>query len=82
VKAMIYHGTTDTNGVFTTAPINFLRSRTSGVPPIDWYWAEASQGDPSDGVARTLVDDQNAAGYWWGHNYSDAQYMMEPPWQL
>jgi hypothetical protein len=32
---------------------------------------------PTHGVARTLVDDQNSAGYWWGHNVDGSQYPLE-----
>jgi hypothetical protein len=33
-------------------------------------------------VARTLVNDQNAAGYWSGHNASAAQYPYETAWAI
>src|ERR1035438_9237132 len=49
-------------------------------PPIDWYAAQTSTyggTDPTNGVARTLVLSQNAAGYWFGHNYTSEQYYME-----
>jgi hypothetical protein len=61
VKAMIYHN----------PPITILRSQTTGVPPIDWY------GDLTDGLARKLVDDQTADGYWTGHTYYNLQYPMD-----
>jgi len=59
-KSMLLH---DPGGVLT--PITLLQSATAGVPPIDWYAAEASLGAPTDGVARWLVGQQNAAGYWY-----------------
>jgi hypothetical protein len=59
-KSMLLH---DPGGVLT--PITLLRSTTAGVNPIDWYAAEASKGDPTDGVARWLVTQQNSAGYWY-----------------
>jgi PKD repeat protein len=65
------------DGTSTPAPIQMLTSQTAGVLPIDWYSAEAASGDPCDGVARTLVSDQNVLGYWYGHNYSGDQYPME-----
>ncbi len=43
----------------------------------DWYNAEKSKGDPTDGIARKLVNDQSAGGYWWGHNYTGEQYYFE-----
>jgi hypothetical protein len=58
-KSMLLH---DPGGVLT--PIKFLQSSTPGVTPLDWYGAEVSNGDPTDGVARWLVSQQNAAGYW------------------
>jgi len=59
-KSMLLH---DPGGVLT--PIKFLQSSTPGMNPIDWYAAEVSKGDPTDGVARWLVGQQNAAGYWY-----------------
>ncbi|HRD94879.1 MAG TPA: PKD domain-containing protein [Rubrivivax sp.] len=47
--------------------LRFLTNRPPGVAganPIDWYAAQSSQGDACDGVARTLVNDQNANGSW------------------
>ena len=49
-------------------------------PQIDWYAAQSSTYggiDPTDGVARTLVQDQNPDGSWFGHNASSAQYYFE-----
>jgi hypothetical protein len=59
-KAMLLH---DPGGVLS--PITLLKSSTAGVNPIDWYAAEVSKGDPTDGVARWLVSQQNATGYWY-----------------
>jgi len=56
-EAMLLH---DPQGVLQ--PIQFLRSATPGVPPLDWYAAEVSSGAPTDGVARFLVSQQNSAG--------------------
>jgi hypothetical protein len=64
-KAMLLHAP---GGVLT--PITFLQSSTPGVPSIDWYAAETSKGDPTDGVARWLVSQQNAAGYWYNTSRS------------
>lgn len=59
-KSMLLHSP---GGVLT--PITLLQSSTPGVTPLDWYSAEVSKGDPTDGVARWLVSQQNAAGYWY-----------------
>jgi len=37
---------------------------------------------PTHGVARTLVDSQNTAGYWYGHNYDGNQYPFETAWAI
>jgi hypothetical protein len=67
-------------------PIKWLRSQTAGVPPLDWYGAQVSKGDPTDGVARTLVGDQSFGatywGYWYGHNASGDQYPFETAWAI
>jgi len=78
-KSMLLH---DSNGDGVAEPLNLLQSQTPGVTPLDWYEAEVSQGDPCDGVARTLVNDQNPAGYWYNHNYSSAQYTFETGWAI
>jgi len=74
VKSLLLH---DGNGDGIAEPIQLLHSTTPGVPDIDWYAAEESKGDPTDGVARTLVDDQDAGGFWWGHNFTGEQYPFE-----
>jgi len=83
VKSMLLHRKdTDGDGDLDPAPITMLRSSTVGVEPLDWYGAEASQGAPTDGVARTLVNDQNPAGFWYGHNYTGDQYPFETGWAI
>ncbi len=45
-------------------------------PPIDWYGAQTSAiggTDPTDGVARTIVGNQNSDGSWFGQNYDNSQ---------
>jgi hypothetical protein len=37
---------------------------------------------PTHGIARTLVDDQNPAGYWTGHNYDGSQFPFETGWAI
>ncbi len=73
-KAMLLH---DPVGNGVPLPITCLRSFRTGTTaaPTDWYGAQRGQTDAcsgqpaaSDGVARTLVNDQNPAGYWSGHN--------------
>lgn len=78
-KSMLLH---DSNGDGVAEPITLLQSSTAGVTPLDWYAAQASAGDPTDGVARTLIDDQNAAGYWYAHNFSGQQYPFETSWAI
>ncbi|WP_207173288.1 putative Ig domain-containing protein [Halochromatium glycolicum] len=78
-KAMLLH---DSDGDGEAEPITLLQSQTQGVDPIDWYSAEQDKGDSIDGVARTLVDDQEAGGYWYSHNrrehnYEGNQYSLE-----
>jgi hypothetical protein len=68
VKSMLLH---DSNGDGIAEPITMLQSSTPGVLPIDWY------GDATNGVARKLINDQVADGYWYGHNYTGDQYPME-----
>jgi hypothetical protein len=67
-------------------PIQKMRSCTAGVPDIDWYAAETANGDPTDGVARTIIGDQSAygagGGYWRAHNYSSEQYPFETAWAI
>jgi len=88
VKALLLHPcptpATCSRDAADTTPfgIKLLHSTTPGVPDIDWYNAEASAGAPTDGVARTLVNDQNASGYWWGHNADGNQYPFETAWAI
>jgi hypothetical protein len=68
-------------------PIKWLRSQTAGVVPLDWYGAEVSQGAPTDGVARTLINGQTlnsstTSGYWSGHDYTGEQYYFETAWAI
>ena len=48
---------------------------------LDWYAAEASVGAPTDGVARTLINDQ-VGGHWNGHYYSGEQTYFETSWAI
>jgi len=65
-KAMLLHA--NDSGPM---PIVWLQSQTPGVNAIDWY------GDPVNGVARRLVNDQSPDGYWYGHNYYSLQFPLE-----
>ena len=79
-KSMLLH---DSNHDGVAEPITMLHSNTAGVSDIDWYWAEISKGDPTDGVARTIVNDQNGTGYWFGNYYgSSAQGYFETAWAI
>lgn len=87
-KAMLLH---DPLGNGVPQPITCLRSFRTGttMAPTDWYGAQRNQIDAcsglpaaSDGVARTLVNDQNPAGYWSGHNYDSNQFAFETAWAI
>lgn len=60
-KSMLLHSP---GGVLT--PITFLQDQPSGANSIDWYNAQAANGDPCDGVAQTQVARQWSDGHWWG----------------
>lgn len=75
VKSMLFH---DNNGDGIAEPLQYLVSTSgSGLPPIDWYTAEVSKGDTSDGVARTIINDQSSEGYWYGQNYEWEQNHLQ-----
>jgi hypothetical protein len=84
VKSMLLHAPGGVPAPISASatPPRYLQSSTPGVVPLDWYGAEIAKGDPSDGVARTLVNGQSAAGYWWGHNLSTEQYYYETAWAI
>ena len=69
-KSMLLHDP-DGNGV--SDPIVMLGG------DLDWYAAEGVtvDGVVTDGVARTLVDDQDPAGYWWAHAFNGQKYPLE-----
>jgi hypothetical protein len=58
------------------APIDLLGG------DFDWYAAEVTAGDFTDGVARTLVSDQHSGGFWQIHNYSSSQFPFETGWAI
>lgn len=77
-KSMLLH---NINGALQ--PITLLQSKTAGVNPIDWYAAQVSGGDPTDGVARTLVNRQDPAnGFWYGHSYVSQHFPFETAWSI
>jgi len=90
-KSMLLH---NPGGVLT--PIQYLRTQTPNaftgnisIPAntIDWYAALSKTGpyggsDPCDGVAQTLLNRQYPAGFWYGSNYSSAQFPFETAWAL
>lgn len=79
-KAMLLH---DSNGDGVAEPITMLQSSTANVPPIDWYGAEIANGSPADGVARTIVSQQDPAGYWYARNtITSSQYSFETAWAI
>ncbi|MDD2732475.1 MAG: PKD domain-containing protein [Desulfuromonadaceae bacterium] len=87
-KAMLLH---DPDGNGQPNPITCLHSSNAGTtkPDIDWYAAEVGKVDScsgglptSNGVARTLINTQAAAGNWSGHNYTSEQYTYETAWAI
>ncbi|MCV2371321.1 PKD domain-containing protein [Roseateles oligotrophus] len=87
-KAMLLH---DPDGDGVPNPITCLRSfkHDTDKRPSDWYGAELGKIDgcngllaTSNGVARTLILDQDAAGYWSGHNFDGQQYPFETAWAI
>lgn len=88
-KSMLLH---DPTGTGTPVPIKCLTSSRAGTskPPIDWYGAELGKVDAcsgglpsSNGVARTLVNEQSPTdGYWYGHNNSGDQFPFETAWAI
>jgi hypothetical protein len=77
-KAMLLHSP---GGVLT--PITFLEDQPSGTNPIDWYNAQAANGDACDGVAQTLVSRQNSDGSWFGEDYDcGPQCYFESAWSV
>jgi hypothetical protein len=81
-KAMELHSP---GGVLT--PITLLSDEPAGAgentAPIDWYNAQAANGDPCDGVAQTLVSRQNADGSWFGEDYDcGPQCYFETAWSI
>ena len=79
-KSMLLH---DSNGDGIAEPITLLRSLnppTAGNGPIDWYSADPAAPDANNpiGVARKLINDQNAGGYWTQHStWTSAQWPFE-----
>ncbi|MGD0310108.1 MAG: PKD domain-containing protein [Acidobacteriota bacterium] len=84
VKAYYYGMFSFVKAMRLTKPaIKFLRDYTgSPMPQIDWYGAEVSKGDWTDGVARTLVTAQNGDGSWEGHYYTYGQDPFETAWAV
>ena len=86
-KSMLLH---DPDGDGHPNPITCLHSSNLGsTKDTDWYGAEIGKIDlcngalpSSNGVARTLIGNQNAAGYWSGHNYISLQYPFETAWAI
>ncbi len=78
-KSMLLH---DANGDAVSEPIECLGT------DVDWYAAEAGQpsdcsvSEPCNGVARSLVNDQNTSGYWTGRNFSGSQNPFSTGWAI
>jgi len=62
-------------------PVTAIGSGTGPCyPAIDWYAAQTSAyggTDPTNGVARTIVNDQLADGAWYGQNYTSSQSYLQ-----
>ena len=69
--------TDDPNTCSSPVPISTPGTGTGPCyPNIDWYAAQTSAyggTDPTNGVARTILLNQNADGSWFGQNYDNAQ---------
>jgi hypothetical protein len=77
-KAMLLHSP---GGVLT--PLQFLADEPSGTNPIDWYAAQAANGDACDGVAQTLVSRQASDGHWFSEDYDcGPQCYFETAWSI
>jgi hypothetical protein len=81
VKSMLLH---DSNGDGVSEPIQFLKSSTPGVLPLDWYAAQMPPygTDTTDGVARSLLKDQLAAGNWSGHSWTSETDPLVTAWAI
>ena len=96
-KAMLYHDSNN-DGVAeplkllrsSTAGVNPIRWYEAE-QGVDQGFSVAEPGipagialgiAPTHGVARTLVDQQDAAGYWYGHNVDGSQYPFETAWAI
>ena len=83
VKAMLLH---DSNNDGTAEPIHDLQSATVGINPIDWYGVEANPANPlgpnnTDGVARSVVNDQSGNGAWAAFGWFD-DYNLQTAWSI
>jgi hypothetical protein len=89
-KSMLLHDNSGTG--LGGSPIQFLQSLDNASnTPIDWYGAQAPPNgtDQTDGVARTLVNEQYTStsdptqfGSWTGHNYTTSQFPFETGWAV
>jgi len=93
-KAMLLHNPggslTPIQYLRTQTPGVFTGDNSDPANSIDWYAALASTAnggayngsDACDGVAQTLITDQNSTGYWYGDNYDGRQFPYETAWAL
>jgi len=82
-KGMLLHDNTGgaaPTPVSTLHTINHTATESGGAyADIDWYAAQTAAyggSDPTVGVARQLILDQNSDGSWYGHTYTSEQYPM------
>lgn len=81
-KSLLLHD--NGSGLPGSNPITNLRD-LPGADTFDWYAADGSPvigGVPVVGVARTLVNAQNAQGRWTGHYFNGAQDGFETGWAV
>ncbi len=83
-KSMLEHSN-DGAGL-VASPIKLLQSLDNpiGHPTIDWYGAQAPPNgtDPTDGVARTLISEQNPDGSWYGPSFTGEQFPFTTAWAI
>jgi hypothetical protein len=78
-NSMLLH---DADGDGIAEPLTLLSNQPGNLNGLDWYAAEASNGDQCDGVARTLVDLQNPNGHWYGTSFTKTHFPFTTAWSI
>lgn len=82
-KSMLLH---DSNGDGISESLICLGQNPDN--DVDWYAGETgkasncSVSEPCNGVARSLVNDQNTSGYWVGRNFHSLQRPYSTGWAI